>query len=108
MCAFFIMSQWSTIYRFAWIALGVLVLIGMGFMFVPLIQEDREYQRREQALREEIRHDEERIRELRMKQERFQSDPAFVERIAHDMGLAKPNETIFRFIDEDEAVDTPR
>lgn len=95
------MNHWVTIYRFAWIALGVLVLIGMGFMFVPLIQEDREYQRRENVLREEIRHDEERIRELRLKQERFQSDPAFVERIAHEIGLAKPNETIFRFVDEE-------
>ena len=102
------MSHWSVIYRFVWIALGTLILIGMGFMFVPLIQEDREYQRREQALREEIRHDDERIRKLRMQQERFQSDPAFVERIAHEMGLAKPNETIFRFIDEDDDSDELR
>ncbi len=95
------MSHWVAIYRFAWIALGVLVLVGMGFMFVPLIQQDREYQRRESVLREEIRQDEEQIRELKLKQERFQSDPAFVERIAHEIGLAKPNETIFRFVDEE-------
>ncbi len=95
------MSYWSSIYRFVWLALGALVLIGMGFMFVPLIHQDREYHRRESTLREEIRHDEERIRELRLKQERFQSDPAFVERIAHEMGLAKPDETLFRFVNED-------
>lgn len=95
------MSHWVAIYRFAWVALGVLVLVGMGFMFVPLFQQDREYHRRESALGEEIRHDEERIRELKLKQERFQSDPAFVERIAHEIGLAKPNETIFRFVDEE-------
>jgi cell division protein FtsB len=96
------MSYWSTIYRFAWIALAVLVLIGMGFMFVPLIQQDREFQRRENELRDEIQHSEERIRELRLKQERFQSDPAFIERVAHEMGFAKPNETIFRFIDDED------
>ncbi len=100
--------NWVAIYRFAWIALGVLVLVGMGFMFVPLIQQDREYQRRESALREEIRHDEEQIRELQIMQERFQSDPAFVERIAHDIGLAKPNETIFRFIDEEPGAEPSR
>lgn len=96
------MSYWSTIYRFIRIASAVLVLIGMGFMFVPLIQQDREFQRRENELRDEIQHSEERIRELRLKQERFQSDPAFVERVAHEMGFAKPNETIFRFIDDED------
>jgi len=94
------MSQWTIIYRFAWIALGLLVLVGMGFMFVPLIQEDREYQRRESDLREQIRADEERVRELREKQARFQSDPAFVERVAHEIGLVKQDEVIFRFVDE--------
>jgi cell division protein FtsB len=72
----------------------------MGFMFVPLIQEDREYQRRESDLREQIRADEERVRELREKQARFQSDPAFVERVAHEIGLVKQDEVIFRFVDE--------
>ena len=95
------MSHLSVIYRYVWIALGTLVLIGMGFMFVPLIQQDREYQRREDALKSDIAQDEERIRTLRLKQERFESDPAFIERIAHDLGLAKPDETIFRFVDED-------
>lgn len=94
------MSYWTVINRFVWVALAVLVLVGMGFMFVPLIHQDRELQRRESALREEIRLDQERMRELQLKQERFRSDPAFIERIAHELGLAKPNETVFRFIDE--------
>ncbi len=94
------MSYWTVINRFVWAALAVLVLVGMGFMFVPLIHQDRELQRRESALQEEIRLDQERVRELQLKQERFQSDPAFIERIAHELGLAKPNETVFRFIDE--------
>ena len=97
------MSPWSAIYRFVWIALTVLVLAGMAFMFVPLIQQDREYQRRESQLREDIRQDEEEIGRLRLNQERFVSDPAFIERIAHDMGLAKPNEIIFRFTDDEES-----
>ncbi len=94
------MSYWTVINRFVWVALAVLVLVGMGFMFVPLINQDRELQRRESALQEEIRLDQERVRELQLKQERFRSDPAFIERIAHELGLAKPNETVFRFIDE--------
>jgi len=94
------MSHWVVIYRFAWITLTALVLIGVGFMFMPLVQQDREFQRREAVLREEIRVSEEQIRQLRINQERFQNDPAFIERIAHEMGLAKPDEVIFRFVDE--------
>lgn len=95
------MSTWNIISRMASFALGALVLIGMGFMFVPLIQQDQEYQRREDHLRSEIQAKQERIRELQLKQERFESDPAFLERVAHEFGLAKPGETLFRFIDED-------
>lgn len=94
------MSHWVVIYRFAWITLTLLVLIGIGFMFMPLVQQDREAQRREATLKEEIRMDEERIRQLKIQQERFETDPAFVERIAHEMGLARPDETIFRFVDD--------
>lgn len=85
-----------------WFALGALVLVGMGFMFVPLIQQDQEYQRREDQLRLEIQARHERIRELQLKQERFESDPAFLERVAHEFGLAQPGQTLFRFIDEDQ------
>lgn len=95
------MSTWNVISRMLWFALGTLVLIGMGFMFVPLIQQDQEYQRREDQLRQEIQARHERIRELQLKQERFESDPAFLERVAHEFGLARPGETLFRFIDED-------
>ena len=77
------MNHWSLIYRFVWIALAVLLLAGMGFMFVPLIQQDREFQRREAQLTETIEQHEQEIRQLRIKQERFQTDPDFVERIAH-------------------------
>ncbi len=102
------MNHWSLIYRFVWIALAVLLLAGMGFMFVPLIQQDREFQRREAQLTETIEQHEQEIRQLRIKQERFQTDPDFVERIAHDMGLIKPNEFIFRFVDEEHDEGTDR
>lgn len=94
------MSTWNVISRIVWFALGTLVLIGMGFMFIPLIQLDQEYHRREEQLRHDIQTKQQAIRELQLKQERFESDPAFLERIAHEFGLAKPGETLFRFIDE--------
>jgi cell division protein FtsB len=102
------MNPWSTIYRAVWVALGVLALIGLSFMFVPLFQQDRELRETEAQLHQAIRHNEAEIRRYKEQQERFQNDPAFVERIAHEIGLAKPDETIFRFIDEtDEPSVTP-
>ncbi len=94
------MSTWNAIYRIVSFALGVLLLIGLAMVFIPQIQLDQEYHRREEQLRREIQAKQENIRELQLKQERFESDPAFLERIAHEFGLAKPGDTLFRFIDE--------
>jgi len=101
------MSIWNIIYRFTWVVLTAMILVAFGVMFWPLVMEHRELQRKETELRDSIRVDELRIRELKLKQERFANDPAFVERIAHEIGLARPNETIFRFVDEDATTPSP-
>jgi cell division protein FtsB len=95
------MSIWNVIYRFTWVVLTGMILVAFGIMFWPLVMEHRALQQKETELLESIRTDELRIRELKLKQERFANDPDFVERIAHDIGLARPNETIFRFVDEE-------
>lgn len=94
------MSYWTLIYRFAWMMLAVLFITGSGFIFLPRYQEFKELQRREAVLLEEIRHKEDTLRALRIKQERFRNDPEFVERIAHDIGMARPNEVIYRYSNE--------
>ena len=39
---------------------------------------------------------------LKLKQEKLQEDPRFIEKIAReDLGYAKPGETVFRFVDEE-------
>ncbi len=94
------MNYWTLIYRFAWVMLAVLVITGAGFIFLPRYQEYKELQRREAVLLERIRQKEDTLQSLRIKQERFRSDPEFVERIAHDIGMARPNEVIYRYSDE--------
>ncbi len=94
------MSYWTFIYRLAWTMLAVLLLTGSAFIFVPRYQELQELQRRETALLDQIRQKEEILRSLRIKQERFENDPEFVERIAHDIGMARPNEVIYRYSNE--------
>ncbi len=81
--------------------LVILLITGSAFIFLPRYQEFTELQRREQILQGEIRQKEDTLRSLRIKQERFRNDADFVERIAHDIGMARPNEVIYRYPDED-------
>ena len=94
------MSYWVTVYRSAWVALAVLALAGSTVLFTPKWKEYREYQRRQADAADKLRLEEEELKVLKMKEERFQRDPRFVEEIAHDLGLAKSNEVIFKFHDE--------
>ena len=96
------MNVWVLIYRIGWIALAVLIIIGVGSMFWPQIRQHQELQKREAALAEDIRLEEEMIKHLREQQERLRSDPRFVEKIAREeLGYAKPDETIFKFVDDE-------
>jgi len=94
------MSYWDVIYRSAWAALGVLIAVAVLCMFWPKIRLHQEYQRKEAELLEEKRMEEQLIMHLKRQQERFKSDPKFVERIAHEQGMAWTNETLFKFVDD--------
>jgi len=90
-------SYWVVIYRTGWIALAVLGLVGASVAFVPKWKEYRDYQRRNTEMAREEALEQEMLNLLKSKQERFRTDPRFVVRIAHDLGLARSNEVIFRY-----------
>ena len=92
------MKFWVYLYRFALVVCFVLVLCGLSSVFLPKLRENNERQRRAAMMEEEIRGKEEAIRRLRNQQERFLTDPKFVEDSAREeFGKARPGETIFRF-----------
>ena len=90
------MTYWEWIYRTMWIALGVLAAIGILCLFGPRISRYEDFRQRETELREEIRMEEEIIKHLRLQQQRLQADPRFLERLAHEQGLARTNEVLFQ------------
>lgn len=96
------MSFWSWLYRLAWISLAVLGAIGVALVFIPTWQSHQRLQRQQAEAQQQIRIYEERIHQLQADQERFHQDPRFVERLAHDLGMARPDEVIFRFKERDE------
>ena len=91
------MNYWVVIYRFAWGLLILLFIIGLVCIFLPKYQGLCELQRRKTELQTESRQTEVLTENLKIKQQQFVSDPAFVERTARETGMAKPNEIIFKF-----------
>jgi cell division protein FtsB len=90
------MNYWVAIYRFALVMAIVLCVVGGACIFVPKVQSYRELQARKAALARENAGTEARLKELERRQARFENDPAFVERVAREHGMAKPGETVYR------------
>ena len=91
------MNYWVTMYRFAWGVLIVLCAIGLACVFVPKCRSLQDLHQEKVVLEEENSGAEGRIKDLRVKRERFASDPLFVERTARESGMVKPHETVFKF-----------
>ena len=103
------MNPWVLIYRVGWVALGILLLAAVTALFLPDIKEYRELRRKQQVLSEDLRLEEEMVAHLKKQQEKLQSDPRFIEKIAREeFGLAKQGETVFKFTDEDTSTSTNR
>jgi cell division protein FtsB len=95
------MNIWALIYRFACLTLVGLVVVAVLVAFYPKIRQTREMQLQEQRLAEEIEIDKALVQMLKSKSDKIQNDPRYLERVAReDLGLAKPGETVFKFIDE--------
>ncbi len=93
------MSFWSAINRFLTLLFAALVVVGIICIFTPKVRSLREMQSRKSELEQENRRLEMAINELRNNQERFSTDPAFVEWIAKkDLGMVRTNEVVFKFI----------
>lgn len=98
------MKDWSVVYRWAWVCcvlfFVLLVTVGVSYAFVPEMRRYKALQERKSALEKDTALLEARIQKLQSNQRRFQSDPDFTERVAREMGMARPGETIFRMNDE--------
>ena len=71
----------------------------LAFAFLPKVNQFKDYQKTQNDLEAEIRAEEERIKELRLNQEKFSTDKHFVQKIAHEIGFAHEGEVIYQFND---------
>ena len=92
------MNVYMTIYRSATIVFVALVIVAIVCMFLPKIRQNQERQRKLTILEDENRAKEDMVKQLQSQQDRFLSDPRYVERVAREeLGKAKAGETIYRF-----------
>lgn len=99
----FSMNVWKAIYRVSWIILAALILAGVVCIFGPKFSSLRKMQKDKNELKKENQRLETEITMLRTKQERFTSEPDFVERTAKEMGMIRTNEIVFKFEDSEAA-----
>jgi len=96
------MNVWKFTQRLSLLAIVALTVGIVLRLFLPLLDRQKELRAKEAALREDIQTEAEQLRMLKLKQEKLQEDPRFIEKIAReDLGYAKPGETVFRFVDEE-------
>jgi hypothetical protein len=93
------MFNWNLIYRVTWGLLAIVATVAAIMMFRPKLHQHRATLAEKTHLEELERQDRELLQALKEKQDRFARDPRFVEQVAHDMGMARPGEVLFKFED---------
>ena len=93
-------KYWNLINRMVLLAISVMAGVGIVLAFTPKIRQIRVYQDTRDQLQQRIDVTLAAERDLKEKQHRFQSDPRFVERVAHEVGYARKDEMIYHFTEE--------
>ena len=92
-------TQWM--YRIAFILFLVIFTIGVIILFVPKRNEYRKLQQTRDKLVQQNELKAQQIKDLKIKQERFTTEPSFVERTAREAGMVSKDEVVYRFKDAD-------
>ena len=92
------MNSSEHVYKWAISILVVIVAVAIVWLFLPRFKTIREQQRHKAALEIENRNIEQETKELRIKRERFKTEPEFIESVARKSGRVKADEVIFKFI----------
>ena len=90
-------ERWGWAFRTVWAVVLVVLLGAFAALVIPRLRSLHEMRVVRDRLDEETRRVEERLRDLSTHQQRFSTDPRFVERTAHDSGRYHTNETVFIF-----------
>jgi len=93
------LNIWKLIYRFSMVLLAILVVIGLICFFTPKFREYSRMQETRNSMAVQNSEKAEDIKNFKIKQERFTSEPAFVERTAREAGMVTSDEIVYKFKD---------
>jgi cell division protein FtsB len=89
---------WGKMTRVVICLLVVAVLLGIGVLYLPLIQQNERMRKEVLRLKAQTAKEEEINRQLKAAVESLRNDPKAIERYAREkFGYAKPGETVIRF-----------
>jgi cell division protein FtsB len=93
-------KYWNLINRIVLVAIIIMAGVGVVLAFTPKVRQLQDYQEKHDSLQQRISVTLAAEQDLKEKQRRFTSDPDFVQKVAHEVGYARTNETIFHFPEE--------
>ena len=89
---------WDKLTRVVVVLLLVAFAIGIGYLCVPLMQQNARMRQRNLELEAQVQREEDIARQLKASLDALRSDPKAIERLAREkLGYAKPGEVIIRF-----------
>ena len=91
------MNTWELVYKIAWVFVAILCVVWVVSMFIPKMKQVGDRQTKKADLQEQVNRLENGVKDLKDKQDRFTTDPAFVEKTAREIGMVKTNELLFKF-----------
>ena len=90
---------WVGVQKFIAGLIVVVCLIGVALLFVPEYAKYRDRQEKKRRFIEAAANEEAQRKHYLQLQERFTTDPQFVEHTAREVGMVKTNESVFRLTD---------
>jgi cell division protein FtsB len=89
---------WDKLTRVVVVLLLIAFAIGIGYLCVPLMQQNARMRQRNLELEAQVQREEDTARQLKASLDALRSDPKAIERLAREkLGYAKPGEVIIRF-----------
>lgn len=95
------MSYWITVYKFTWLLIVAVCIIGLLCVFLPKYSELRNLREKVVQYEDELRAKEAQLMEYRRNQDSFMTTREFVEDTARKAGMVRTNETLVKLVDDD-------
>lgn len=87
--------------KFLYFTLFLIAVVLAGWVYLPVLTRYRDMKMQQEEISEKIASLDEKIRTLQEERELLKNDLTYIEKVIRDeMGLAKPGETIYKFVTE--------